>query len=76
MKKLSNSLNRFATKPKIPRAGKTQELFSCTRPMTNPKGPDDLWTFISDLKEKYQLSLASEVAVHISKREVAKMLTM
>ena len=42
--------------------------------MTNPKEPDNLWTFISDHPEKYQLSLASEVPDHVSKPALAKML--
>ena len=28
--------------------------------------PDDMWTFISDVREKYQLVLASAVADHVS----------
>ena len=33
-----------------------------------------MWTFISDVRENYQLPLAKAVADHVSKPEVAKML--
>ena len=36
--------------------------------------PYDVWTFISDVREQYQLPFASAVADHVSKPEVAKML--
>ena len=44
--------------------------------MTSPKEPDDEWTFVSELREKYQPPLASVAANYVSKPEVAKMLAI